>query len=125
MIDRVKMLKLCSYIVGGGILAISLLFIMQRNWMATGVAWLGALLLVLPCVLKGSEENFNGMASYMMVGINVMIFLITLLTNEILSAAPFLMSAGAISLLFFSTRCNSKIKVDTWKTTMYLPFFLC
>ena len=78
------MMKLCSYIVGGGIAAVSLLFVMSREWGATAICLAGALLLTLPCILKGNENNVGALAAYLLAGVNVMVLIVTLLSGGFL-----------------------------------------
>lgn len=101
MVNEVKMIRNCAYIVSGVICAFSILYLVRQQFALMALLLFMGLIIVLPC-RSANEENISFFMSYLIISTNIAVCAIQTLTNHFTPSAPLYICIGALAMLFFS-----------------------
>ena len=102
MIDQIKVLKNCSIIVSVAMVLYALCYLISGNWLLVVVLILMGAVLLIPCLFMVRPETIKWLSIFMVVWIDVIIFVAQIFSQELATASALYACAIALSALFLS-----------------------
>lgn len=102
MIDQMKVLRLCSIIVSAAMALYAVIYALSGRWLLVGMLLAMGALLLLPCRFLARPETIRGLSSFMVVWIDVVIFVTQIFSQELAPGTALYACSIALSALFLS-----------------------
>ena len=102
MVDQVKTLRSCSYIVSCTVGLFSILYLFKQEFFYMILLLSIGLVIVLPCHFLGNSCTIRFLRCYLIVCVNFTIFITQTITGRFTPSPALYICAGALSMLFFS-----------------------
>ena len=102
MVDQVKTLRSCSYIVSCTLGLFSILYLFKQEFFYMILLLSIGLVIVLPCHFLGNSCTIRFLRCYLIVCVNFTIFITQTITGRFTPSPALYICAGALSMLFFS-----------------------
>ena len=102
LIDQIKVLKNCSIIVSVAMVLYALCYLISGNWLLVVVLILMGAVLLIPCLFLVRPETIKWLSIFMVVWIDVIIFVAQIFSQELATGAALYACAIALSALFLS-----------------------
>ena len=102
MIDQMKILRVCSIIVSAVLVLYAGIYALSGRWQLVAILLVMGALLLLPCRFLARPETIGGLSAFMMIWIDVMVFVTQLFSRELAPGTALYICSIALSALFLS-----------------------
>lgn len=103
MINQEFMLKTCAKTVGAVSLLFIILFALERKFLIVGILVVLCTAILMPCQFLAKPSNIRILSYYLIVNVNILLFIVVGVTGNIEASAPLYICTGAMAALFFNT----------------------
>lgn len=102
MIDQMKILRVCSIIVSAVLVLYAGIYALSGRWQLVAILLVMGALLLLPCRFLARPETIGGLSAFMMIWIDVIVFVTQLFSRELAPGTALYICSIALSALFLS-----------------------
>ena len=102
MIDQMKILRVCSIIVSAVLVLYAGIYALSGRWQLVAILLVMGALLLLPCRFLARPETIGGLSAFMMIWIDLIVFVTQLFSRELAPGTALYICSIALSALFLS-----------------------
>ena len=102
MIDQMKILRVCSIIVSAVLVLYAGIYALSGRWQLVAILLVMGALLLPPCRFLARPETIGGLSAFMMIWIDLIVFVTQLFSRELAPGTALYICSIALSALFLS-----------------------